>query len=59
MTEAESQPTAPSFPNFRLFMTMRLPAELGGFGTLAIMALWPSIFPQLRRVDRLKDVEAV
>jgi MFS family permease len=28
MTEAESQPSALSFPNFRLFMAMRLPAAL-------------------------------
>jgi MFS family permease len=30
---------------------------LGGFGTLAVMALWLWMFPQLRRVDRLEDVE--
>ena len=30
---------------------------LGGFGTLAVMALWLWKFPQLRRVDRLEDVE--
>jgi MFS family permease len=29
---------------------------LGGFGTLAVMALWLWMFPQLRRVDRLEDV---
>jgi len=30
---------------------------LGGFGTLAVMALWLWMFPQLRRVDRLEDLE--
>jgi MFS family permease len=30
---------------------------LGGFGTLAVMALWLWMFPQLRRIDRLEDVE--
>jgi len=30
---------------------------LGGFGTLAVMALWLWMFPQLRRLDRLEDVE--
>ena len=30
---------------------------LGGFGTLTVMALWLWMFPQLRRVDRLEDVE--
>ncbi|HEX4504891.1 MAG TPA: MFS transporter [Alphaproteobacteria bacterium] len=32
---------------------------LGGFGTLAVMALWLWMFPQLRRVDRLEDVETL
>jgi hypothetical protein len=30
---------------------------LGGLGTLAVMALWLWMFPQLRRVDRLEEVE--
>jgi MFS family permease len=30
---------------------------LGGLGTLAVMVLWFWMFPQLRRVDRLEDVE--
>ncbi len=32
---------------------------LGGFGTLAVMALWLWMFPQLRRIDRLEDVETM
>ena len=30
---------------------------LGGLGTLAVMALWLWMFPALRRVDRLEEVE--
>jgi MFS family permease len=30
---------------------------VGGIGTLAVMAMWFWMFPQLRRVDRLEDVE--
>jgi hypothetical protein len=30
---------------------------LGGFGTLAVVAIWMSLFPALRRVNRLTDVE--
>ena len=34
-----------------------VPAALaGGFGTLAIVALWTQLFPGLRRVDRLSEV---
>lgn len=29
---------------------------LGGLGTLAVVALWMQMFPQLRRVDRFSDV---
>jgi hypothetical protein len=29
---------------------------LGGFGTLAVVALWMWLFPPLRRVDRFSDV---
>jgi MFS family permease len=29
---------------------------LGGFGTLAVVALWMGLFPPLRRVDRFSDV---
>jgi hypothetical protein len=31
---------------------------LGGFGTLAIVAIWMRLFPPLREVDRLSDVRA-
>lgn len=30
----------------------------GGVGTLIVMGLWAWLFPQLRRVDRLEDVES-
>jgi len=32
---------------------------VGGMGTLIVMGLWAWLFPQLRRVDRLEDVELV
>ena len=32
---------------------------VGGMGTLIVMGLWVWLFPQLRRVDRLEDVELV
>jgi hypothetical protein len=31
---------------------------LGGLGTLGVVALWMWLFPSLRNVDRLTDVEA-
>jgi len=31
---------------------------LGGFGTLAVVGIWMWLFPPLRTVDRLTDVEA-
>jgi len=34
------------------------PAALaGGLATLAVVALWTRLFPQLRRVERLADVK--
>jgi len=30
----------------------------GGIGTLAVVAIWSFLFPQLRDVDRLRDVDA-
>jgi hypothetical protein len=30
---------------------------VGGIGTLVVMGLWLWIFPPLRRVDRLEDLE--
>jgi MFS family permease len=32
---------------------------LGGFGTLAVVAIWMWLFPALRRVNRLTDVEPI
>ncbi|HEY1836553.1 MAG TPA: MFS transporter [Rhizomicrobium sp.] len=32
---------------------------LGGIGTLAVVAIWMWLFPPLRKVDRLTDVEAL
>ncbi|MBV8537346.1 MAG: MFS transporter, partial [Alphaproteobacteria bacterium] len=31
---------------------------LGGVGTLAVVALWSWLFPELRRLDRVADLEA-
>jgi MFS family permease len=30
---------------------------VGGVGTLAVVALWMALFPQLRRVDRIEPVQ--
>jgi hypothetical protein len=30
---------------------------IGGLGTLTVMALWLWLFPELRKVDRLEDME--
>jgi hypothetical protein len=32
-------------------------ALLGGLGTLAVVALWYRLFPELRRADRLMSAE--
>ena len=32
---------------------------IGGIGTLAVVAAWMGFFPALRRIDRLKDAEAL
>lgn len=68
MTEAESRTSALSFRSFRLFMSMRLPAALAA-QMQSVAAGWMVydishdplslmwLFPRLRHVDRLEDVE--
>src|SRR5690606_16184598 len=35
------------------FVGAKASAVLGGLGTLAVVAAWMALFPQLRRVDRI------
>jgi hypothetical protein len=66
-TGAQAHVTAQSLANERaMLMRRRLMLGLpvlalmllaGGIGTLAVVALWTQLFPSLRRIDRLTEVD--